>query len=287
LLDSTLVDAARAAGAEVRHGCTLAALVRHTDGRIRGAVILDDDGQPVEVTTDLVVGADGIGSTVARLTGARVQWEGRHATAVVYGHCRGLRVPGYTWYYREGISAGVIPTNGGAHCVFVAVPPTRFRDEIRHDMAAGYSRALADLSASLGADVASARFEAALSVFAGRRGFLREAWGPGWALVGDAGYFKDPLTAHGMTDALRDAELLAAAAVQGSASAFAAYAAQREALSRALFEITDAIASFTWNLDTVRQWHLELNTAMKHEVEHIAELPPLGTNSRFWQEKAA
>ena len=56
-----------------------------------------------------------------------------------------------------------------------------------------------------------------------------------------------------MTDALRDAELLAVAAVQGSAIAFAAYAAQREALSRALFEITDAIASFTWNLDTVRQ----------------------------------
>ena len=206
---------------------------------------------------------------------------------MVYGHCRGLRVPGYTWYYREGIGAGVIPTNGGAHCVFVAVPPARFRDEIRHDVAAGYGRALADLSASLAADVASARFEGALSVFAGRRGFLREAWGPGWALVGDAGYFKDPLTAHGITDALRDAELLAAAAVQGSASAFAAYAAQRETLSRALFEITDAIASFTWNLDTVRQWHLELNTAMKHEVEHIVGLPPLGTNSRFWQEKAA
>ena len=116
---------------------------------------------------------------------------------------------------------------------------------------------------------------------------LREAWGPGWALVGDAGYFKDPLTAHGMTDALRDAELLAVAAVRGSAVAFAAYAAQREALSRALFEITDAIASFTWNLDTVRQRHLELNTAMKHEVEHIAGLSPLGTSFRFRQEKAA
>jgi 2-polyprenyl-6-methoxyphenol hydroxylase-like FAD-dependent oxidoreductase len=206
---------------------------------------------------------------------------------VIYGHCRGLRAAGYTWYYREGISAGVIPTNGGAHCVFIAVSPARFRDEIRHDISAGYSRALADLSASLGANVASARFEGALSVFAGRRGYLREAWGPGWALVGDAGYFKDPLTAHGMTDALRDAELLAVAAVRGSAVAFAAYSAQREALSRALFEITDAIASFTWNLDTVRQWHLELNTAMKHEVEHIAGLSPLGTSFRFRQEKAA
>ncbi len=287
LLDSTLVDAARAAGAEVRHGCILATLVRDTNDRVSGAVILNDRGQPVTVTTDLVVGGDGIGSTVARLTGARVQWEGRYATAVIYGHCRGLRAAGYTWHYREGISAGVIPTNGGAHCVFIAVPPARFRDEIRHDISAGYSRALADISASLGPDVASARFEGALSVFAGRRGYLREAWGPGWALVGDAGYFKDPLTAHGMTDALRDAELLAVAAVRGSAVAFATYAAQREALSRALFEITDAIASFTWNLDTVRQRHLELNTAMKHEVEHIAGLSPLGTSLRFRQEKAA
>ena len=144
LLDSTLVDAARAAGAEVRHGCTLAALLRRTDGRVCGAAILDGDGQTVEVMADLVVGADGIGSTVARLAGARVLWEGRHATAVVYGHCRGLRAAAYSWYYREQIGAGVIPTNGGAHCVFVAVPPARFRDEIRHDIAAGFSRALGD-----------------------------------------------------------------------------------------------------------------------------------------------
>jgi 2-polyprenyl-6-methoxyphenol hydroxylase-like FAD-dependent oxidoreductase len=138
LLDSTLVDAARAAGAEVRHGCTLAALLRRTDGRVCGAAILDGDGQTVEVMADLVVGADGIGSTVARLAGARVLWEGRHATAVVYGHCRGLRAAAYSWYYRKQIGAGVIPTNGGAHCVFVAVPPARFRDEVRHDVAAGF-----------------------------------------------------------------------------------------------------------------------------------------------------
>jgi 2-polyprenyl-6-methoxyphenol hydroxylase-like FAD-dependent oxidoreductase len=287
LLDSTLVDAARAAGAEVRHSCTLAALIRRPDDRVSGAVILDDDGQPVEVTSDLVVGADGIGSAVARLADARAQWEGRHATAVVYGHCRGLRAAGYTWYYREGISAGVIPTSGGAHCVFVAVPPARFRAEMRHDVAAGYRRTLAAVSAPLAADIAASRIEGQLAIFAGRRGFLREAWGPGWALVGDAGYFKDPLTAHGMTDALRDAELLASAAEQGSPTAFAEYAAQREELSHTLFEVTDAIASFDWNLDTLRLRHFELNTAMKHEAEHIARLRPLGTDSRYWQEKAA
>jgi menaquinone-9 beta-reductase len=90
-----------------------------------------------------------------------------------------------------------------------------------------------------------------------------------------------------MTDALRDAELLAAAAEQRSSNALAEYAAQREAVSHRLFEVTDAIASFDWNLDTLRLRHLELNTAMKHETEHIAQLRPLGADPRYWQEKAA
>jgi 2-polyprenyl-6-methoxyphenol hydroxylase-like FAD-dependent oxidoreductase len=140
-------------------------------------------------------------------------------------------------------------------------PPNRFRDEVRPTLQAGYGRALAEVSPALAAAVAASRLEGRLWAFAGRRGFLREAWGPGWALVGDAGYFKDPLTAHGMTDALRDAELLAVAAARGSEIAFAAYAALREELSRAFFDATDAIASFAWNLDTVRRLHLELNTA--------------------------
>ena len=287
LLDSTLVDAARREGAEVRHDCTLTGLVRNPDGRVGGAVIFGADGKSEVVATDLVIGADGIGSAVARLVGAQVLWEGRHASSVVYGHCSGLDAAGYSWYYREGVSAGIIPTNGGAHCVFAAVPSNRFRDEVRHNLAAGYGRALAEVSPTLAAAVATSRLEGRLWAFAGRRGFLREAWGPGWALVGDAGYFKDPLTAHGITDALRDAELLAVAAARGSEIAFAAYAALREELSRAFFDATDAIASFAWNLDTVRRLHLELNTAMKLETEHLAGLREPCEESRHGQEKAA
>jgi menaquinone-9 beta-reductase len=103
--------------------------------------------------------------------------------------------------------------------------------------------------------------------------------GAGWALVGDAGYFKDPLTAHGMTDALRDAELLAVAAARGSEITFAAYAALREELSRAFFDATDAIASFAWNLDTVRR--------LKLETEHLARLREPLEESRHDQEEAA
>src|SRR6266550_1485225 len=59
--------------------------------------------------------------------------------------------------------------------------------------------------------------------FGGHVGFIKRGTGPGWALVGDAGYFKDPLTAHGITDALRDAELLARAIMKGTIAAFADY----------------------------------------------------------------
>jgi 2-polyprenyl-6-methoxyphenol hydroxylase-like FAD-dependent oxidoreductase len=41
--------------------------------------------------------------------------------------------------------------------------------------------------------------------------YFRKPYGPGWALVGDAGYHKDPITAFGITDAFRDAEAVASA----------------------------------------------------------------------------
>jgi menaquinone-9 beta-reductase len=66
---------------------------------------------------------------------------------------------------------------------------------------------------------------------------VRRACGPGWALVGDAGSFKDPLTAHGITDAFRDAELLANSIADGH---IAEYAAIRDELSLPLFQVTDA-----------------------------------------------
>jgi hypothetical protein len=83
---------------------------------------------------------------------------------------------------------------------------------------------LQQVAPALAAQVAEAR----LWSFAGRKGFLRQASGPGWAVVGDAGYFKDPLIAHGSTDALRDPEPLADAAAAGTSAATARYAAVRD-----------------------------------------------------------
>jgi len=134
---------------------------------------------------------------------------------------------------------------------------------------------------------AGARAPERLRVFAGRRpGFLRRASGPGWALVGDAGYFKDPATAHGITDALRDAELLGRAiitAARGEADeavALDTYQATRDRLSERLFATTDVIASFAWDLDNIPMLLRQLSEAMTAEVAWLSELEPISAAAR-------
>ena len=109
-----------------------------------------------------------------------------------------------------------------------------------------------------------------LQGFAGLPGVIRESTGPGWALVGDAGYFKDPITAHGITDALRDAELLASAIIAGGDGALTAYQEARDDLSMPLFDITDAVASYAWTLDELKELHHKLSDEMKREVSAMS-----------------
>jgi 2-polyprenyl-6-methoxyphenol hydroxylase-like FAD-dependent oxidoreductase len=273
LLDRVLVDAARAAGATVVHHVRPGDLVRSAGGRVEGALLTDEDGRTRLVRAGIVIGADGLRSTVASLVGAPVTRVGRHAAVNVFGYWSGLEVDGYHWHWRPGVAAGAIPTNDGQVCVFVSMPPIRFFEEIRGDVLAGYRRALGQAAPELAERLQEGRLVGTLHGFPGQPGFLRRPWGPGWALVGDAGYFKDPITAHGISDALRDAELLARAVEWGGAQALAEYEASRDALSERLFDVTDAIASFEWDTAALKELHLGLSDEMKREV---AELVPLG-----------
>jgi 2-polyprenyl-6-methoxyphenol hydroxylase-like FAD-dependent oxidoreductase len=273
LLDSVLVDAARQAGAVVRHGQTLVRLIRHSDGRVGGATVLDPAGNATTVTADLVVGADGIGSAVARLAGAGLEREARNTIAVIFGYFAGIDLSGYHWWFRPGVSAGAIPTNRRRHCVFAAMPPGRLRlGQWRDDREAAFRDVLREADPELAERVSAAVPDEPLRVFPGRAGFMRRAVGPGWALIGDASHFKDPLTAHGITDALRDAELLANAAASGTARAFGEYAEVRDELSVPLFEVSDAIAALDWDLDQLKALHQRLNQTMKREVAHLLTL---------------
>ena len=280
VLDPILVDAARDAGAEVRFGVTIAGLSRDDDGRVTGVVGRDEGGAAFEIGARITVGADGLGSTVARLTGARVERAAANAVAWIYGYWDDLPVQDYELFYRPGVTAGLFPTNGGQVCVFTGTSPRRFRLETRAGVTPAYTRLLGHAAPEV--LVAGAQSPKRLRVFAGRRpGYLRQAAGPGWALVGDAGYFKDPATAHGITDALRDAELLGRAIITAAceqadeAVALAAYQATRDRLSERLFTTTDAIASFTWDLDHIPILLRQLSEAMSDEVTWLSELEPI------------
>jgi 2-polyprenyl-6-methoxyphenol hydroxylase-like FAD-dependent oxidoreductase len=242
---------------------------------VSGVQLRDADGRVFQVTAELVIGADGAQSTVADLVGAERYRTGRHATGVVFSYWSGTGIDGYHWYYRPGVSVGVIPTNGGLTCIFVSVPQRRFQDEIRLDTAAGHKRVLMECEPNLATVVEGAERAETYRGFAGQVGFFRQSCGPGWALVGDAGYFKDPLTAHGITDALIDAELLARAAAEGTERVLADYQRARDDRAMGLFDVTDAVASFEWDLTTVQQLHLSLSDEMKKETAEVNALHPV------------
>jgi putative flavoprotein involved in K+ transport len=276
LLDAALVDEARASGAEVAYGVRLLEILRGSGGRVQGVVVEDRLHGARPVSASIVIGADGMKSTLARLVGSEPYHLGRHAGAVIYGFWSGLDANGVQWLYRPGVSAGVIPTNDGQTLVFAAMPVPRFLREAQGDLAGSHAHVVEEASPRLADALRRGRRVGRLHGFAGHPGFIKRSWGPGWALVGDAAYFKDPITAHGITDALRDADLIARAVGAGSDAALADYQAERDELSMGLFAITDDIASFDWDLQTLQERHLALSDEMNREVLRLSALDQVG-----------
>jgi flavin-dependent dehydrogenase len=272
VLDPLLADAAVAAGAEVRFGPRLLDLLRDTRGRVTGAVIEERDRTRHTIRSGIVIGADGLNSTVARLIAAPAEREGRHATGVLYTFWRGRANDGNRWHYRPGVAAGEIPTHDDLTCLFTATTAARFRDEVPGDLESAYRRMLSEAAPELARELAEATPAEPFRGFPGRPGLMRRSHGPGWALVGDAGYFKDPITAHGISDALRDAELLARAVTLGSDAALAEYQATRDTISSELFDITDRIAGFAWDLEKLQNLHRRLSRTMNAEVAALLAL---------------
>jgi 2-polyprenyl-6-methoxyphenol hydroxylase-like FAD-dependent oxidoreductase len=273
LLDPLVGDAAAASGAHVAYNMRVRQLRRDDRGRVCG-VVVESGGVARSIAASLVIGADGADSTVAKLVAAKPYRTGAHSSAVIYTLVRGLDVRGYHWHYSPGGSVGAIPTNYGDTLVFVAEARRRFIDTVRVDLASSFQEIVREISPEL-ADMIESTAVGPYRGFAGRPGHIRPAWGRGWALVGDAGYFKDPITAHGITDALRDAELLAQAVVRGTDAALAIYQGIRDELSVRLFDLSDAIASFDWDLPQVQSWHKSLSEEMAREVSYLTELPVL------------
>jgi flavin-dependent dehydrogenase len=272
VLDTVLLSAAQEAGAQARFGVDVTQLRRDRSGRVTGVLARLRGGEAVAFRAPLTIGADGLRSTVARLAAAPTVRRGGAASAILYGYWPSPSTAGYDWFYRPGMSAGIIPTNDGQVCIWAGLPAARFADEHRGGLADLFARVLAQATPAAAALVARTERLGTLRGFPGVPGHLRRAIGPGWALVGDAGYFKDPLTAHGITDALRDAEFLARAVVDGGPDALAGYERTRNRLSLALLEVTESIAAYRWDLSQIRELLLTESAAMKPEIAALRAL---------------
>jgi 2-polyprenyl-6-methoxyphenol hydroxylase-like FAD-dependent oxidoreductase len=280
VLDALLVDAAEEAGAQVRFGCAVTDLARDGAGRVIGVVLRDGGGATRTEKARLVIGADGRDSVVAARVAAPTIAAGAHTAAYAYGYWPAAGLDGYHWHYGDGLSAGAIPTNDGLACVFVGGPPAVVGAASRHRRPLAVQRELlARLDGGL-ADLAAAPPAGPVRVFRGVPGRLRRPYGPGWALVGDSGWWKDPLSTHGITAALHDAELLTAAVVAGAASqpaaqpALAGYQERRDRLALPMHPIVDRLASHEWDHAEVRRLLRGLSAVMAAEVDAILDLDP-------------
>jgi 2-polyprenyl-6-methoxyphenol hydroxylase-like FAD-dependent oxidoreductase len=190
-------------------------------------------------------------------------------TSCAYGYFRGLPIDGNRWYFRPGMGAGAIPTNDGQTLLFASVQED-FAQGPAAERAQAFHRVIREAAPDIAARVSDAQLQGKLYFFGGMRGFLRQPWGDGWALVGDAGYMSDPITAHGITNALRDAELLAHAIVDGRS--LAEYQTARDDLSLEFFEVSDRVASLDWDIPTVQQYHRMMSKEMGREEDALVAL---------------
>jgi 2-polyprenyl-6-methoxyphenol hydroxylase-like FAD-dependent oxidoreductase len=208
VFDQMLVAAAAEAGAEIREGYTVSELV-FDDGRVTGIRGHASGASPGSERARVVIGADGLRSLVARAVSAERYHEKPPLQAGYYSYWSGVPLDGEMQAFdvpRRGIAAW--PTNDDLTLIVACWPYAEFETNKR-DVEGAFLRTLEGAPA-FAERVRAGRREERFSGMAVPN-FFRKPFGPGWALVGDAGYNRDFITAHGMSDALLGAEMCAAA----------------------------------------------------------------------------
>jgi flavin-dependent dehydrogenase len=236
VLDSLLLDAARAAGAEVRERFPVDELTV-SDGRVTGV----RSGRHTE-TARMVIGADGRHSLVARAVDAEAYRTIPPLTVGYYSYWAGVPLAGGELYMRpeQRRAIGAWPTNDGLTLIFVAAPHDEFRT-FKADLEQALLRSLAH-AGDLGERVRAGERAERVYGSGDLQNRFRVPHGPGWALVGDAGLVMDPVTGQGIAHAFRDAELLADAIATGGESALTDYRRQRDAAALPMYELTADVA---------------------------------------------
>jgi flavin-dependent dehydrogenase len=279
VLDAILVEAAEAAGAQVRTGFTVSDVLTDGSGRVTGVTGCDATGAPRELRARVVVGADGMRSRVARAVGARMLDERPAAGAAHYTFVAGLDAEGFEYHLSDGAFAGVFPTHGGEANVWLCTP-ARDGGITGADREEAFVSWVERVSPSLAARVRRAEVTAPVRGIVGMPNHVRQPAGPGWALVGDAGYHRDAITGHGITDAFRDAELLAFHLDRAlrretdEASALAAYGDERDRALAPVFELTNQLVRFP-PPERLAELQVELSRCIDDEVAWLVDRPQL------------
>ncbi|MGV9214111.1 FAD-dependent oxidoreductase [Micromonospora sp. RB23] len=210
VLDQVLLDRAVAAGAKTSTGVAVVGLRRGADGVVSGVTVQRADGSVRDVSARLVVGADGRNSSVARWVGARQYLTARSERALLWRYFTGVRIPPALLWHRVGVHIVSILPTGPEDFVVIAQPPERLQGELAGRQVAGFLRHVESVSPEVGHLAAAGEPVGDLNRVVRYPSFFRQAFGPGWALVGDAGHAKDATLGHGINDALRNARALAA-----------------------------------------------------------------------------
>jgi 2-polyprenyl-6-methoxyphenol hydroxylase-like FAD-dependent oxidoreductase len=246
VLDTLLVEAAAAAGAELREGFTVETLLWDGD-RVAGIKGHSRTGGTIEERATVVIGADGGHSLVAKAVQAP-EYDGRPPLATnYYSYYSGFEASDLEQYIRDYQAVGCFPTHGGLTLIAVLWPSSRFR-EIRTDIEGHVWKAL-ESTPSVADRLQRATREEKWLGTAGVRNYFRQPFGPGWALVGDAAYDKDPITAQGISDAFVDADGLAAALDEGwsgrrpMGDALAAHQTSRDLRVKPMYDFTCQMAT--------------------------------------------
>ncbi|MGZ3678670.1 MAG: NAD(P)/FAD-dependent oxidoreductase [Ktedonobacterales bacterium] len=246
VLDKLLVDAAVEAGAELREHFSVQDLVWDGD-RVSGITGRSATGATVTEKARNVIGADGVHSLVARQVDAPTYNTRPTFTCVYYSYWSGVPTEGVEFYSREHRGFGALPTHHGLTCIIVGWPHDEFH-AYRADVEGNFLKTL-ELSPTFAERVRQGRREERFTGTAELFNFFRRPHGPGWALVGDAGYHKDSITAQGISDAFRDAELVAEAVDAGLCGkrpvekAMAEYERRRNEAALPIYEFTCQLAT--------------------------------------------
>ena len=246
VLDKLLVDAASAAGAEIREGFKVEDVL-FDDGRVVGISGRSPGGDVVTEHASVVIGADGWHSKVAEAVRPERYHERPPLLAAYYSYWTGLPVDGrFEVYIREHRGFAAVPTHDGLTLIVGGWPQSEFAAN-KQDVEGNFSKML-ELVPAFADRMSGARREVR---FAGASlpNYFHKPYGPGWVLVGDAGYIKDSITAQGINDAFRDAEHCAAALDQVFTNtrsldeAMGQYQRERDTHALPMYEFTCQLAA--------------------------------------------